>query len=163
VIDPEDETASQMIDHLLDFAEQEKVREQDPDWRKDNLEADLRSSPLMLEKVRSDRIYAQHLYAAMCNNDFRRNDVWPILQEKTWSCSWRYAGGIVAHMREEGDYMDWYCSGINGMADVTDEEYSQMSREAQESYLESKASVAEGTVTDEIRNDLLTIGWLVVD
>jgi DNA-directed RNA polymerase beta' subunit len=66
-------------------------------------------------------------------------------------------------MREEGDYMDWYCSGINGMADVTDEEYSQMSREAQESYLESKASVAEGTVTDEIRNDLLTIGWLVVD
>jgi hypothetical protein len=152
-----------MLDHLLDFAEQEKVREQDPDWRKDNLEADLRSSPLMLEKVRSDRIYAQHLYAAMCNTDFRRNDVWPILQEKTWSCSWRYAGGIVAHMREEGDYMDWYCSGINGMADVTDEEYNQMSRESQELYLEAKASVAEGTVTDEIRNDLLTIGWLVVD
>jgi hypothetical protein len=30
----------------------------------------------------------------------------------TWSCSWRYAGGLVADMREQGEnYLDFYCSG----------------------------------------------------
>jgi len=89
--------------------------------------------------------------------------VWPILSDKRWGCSWRYAGGIVADIRQEGDYIDWYCSGIRNNEDLTDEEYNQLSREAQEKYLETKASVAESVVTDEIRKDLLSIGWLVVD
>jgi hypothetical protein len=78
----------------------------------------------------------------MCNTDFVRNDVWPLLKEEKWSCSWRYAGGIIADMREEGDYIDWYCSGIGG----DKEDY-----------------VGEGYVTDEIRDDLLKLGWVVID
>ena len=46
---------------------------------------------------------------------------------------------------------------------LTDEEYNQLSREEQEIYLESKARVSESVVTDEIRRDLLAIGWIVVD
>jgi len=80
--------------------------------KQDDLEYDLRSTEWVIEKVKADKVYAQHLYAAMCNNDFMRNEVWPILTEKKWSCSWRHAGGIIADMRGEGDYIDWYCSGI---------------------------------------------------
>ena len=102
------------------------------------------------------------MYAAICNNDFTRNDVWPILQGQTWSASWRSAGGIVANMREEGDYIDWYCSGIQN--DLTDEEYYDMTKQQQERYLYLKNHfVSESVVTDEIREDLLKLGWLVVD
>jgi hypothetical protein len=32
-----------------------------------------------------------------------------------YSCSWRYAGGLVADLREQGeDYLDFYCSGGEG-------------------------------------------------
>ena len=42
---------------------------------------------------------------------------WPILSKdgRWWQCSWRHSGGIVSNLREQGDYIDWYCSGI--MAD----------------------------------------------
>lgn len=40
--------------------------------------------------------------------------------ETTYSCSWRYAGGMVADMRDQGEnYLDFYCSGNEGV--VTDE------------------------------------------
>jgi hypothetical protein len=99
----------------------------------------------------------------MCNNEFTKNDVWPILSDKRWSCSWRSAGGIIADIRQEGDYIDWYCSGIRNTEDLTDEDLNQLSREEQEIYLETKASVSESVVTDEIRKDLLSIGWLVAE
>jgi hypothetical protein len=121
-------------------------REQEPEWAKDNMEYDLRSTPWILEKVRSSEKYAQNLYAALCNNDFQKRDVLPILTNKTWGCSWRYAGGILADMREEGDYMDWYCSGIN---------------DGGTSY--SNGYVSESVVTDEIEADLKRLGWNVVD
>ncbi len=57
----------------------------------------------MLEKVRGDQVYAQHLYAAMCNNEFTKREMWPILKDERWNCSWRHAGGIIADMREEGE------------------------------------------------------------
>ena len=105
----------------IDFEEHRKLDlENDPEWRKDNLEYDLRTNEYMVNKVRTDEVYAQHLYAALCNNDYQKNDVWPILQDKRWSCSWRYAGGILANMCGEGDYMDWYCSGITSSTDITD-------------------------------------------
>lgn len=119
--------------------------EQDPEWAKDNMEYDLRSTDWILEKVRSSKSYAQNLYAALCNNDFQKRDVMPILQDKTWGCSWRYAGGIIADMREEGDYIDWYCSGIR------------------ESGMPDNGYVAECVVTEEIEADLLKLGWNVVD
>lgn len=126
-----------------------------------NLEQDLLASPMMLAKVRGSTVYAQHLYAAMCNQAFAKNEVWPQLKGETWSCSWRYAGGIIADMRQEGNYMDWYCSGIKG-ADLTDEEYNQLSKPEQELYIETRQYVGEGHVTDEIREDLMTLGWCVV-
>ena len=112
----------------------------------------MRTTDWILEKVRSSESYAQHLYAAMCNNDFMRNDVWPILKEETWSCSWRHAGGIIADMRQQGDYIDWYCSGIGSKEDG----YGLSSHQAND-------YVPESVVTEEIREDLLKLGWLVVD
>ena len=160
--DPQDETALSMIDYFKNSKQQKLDLEETDEWRKDNMEYDLRTSELIIEKCK-DKIYAQHLYAALCNNEFIKNDVWPILSDKRWGCSWRYAGGIVADIRQEGDYIDWYCSGIRNTEDVTDEEYNQMSREEQEIYLETKAKVSESVVTDEIRKDLLSIGWLVAE
>ena len=134
----------------------------DPEWQKLNLEYDLRSTKWICDKSKSSNIYAQNLYAAMCNNDFQKNDVWPTLKNQTWSCSWRHAGGIIADMREQGDYIDWYCSGIRGDG-FTDEEYNQLSKSDQEQYLENKQFVSESVVTDEIRFDLLILGWVVQD
>jgi hypothetical protein len=122
--------------------EEKLVLEKSEEFRKDNLEYDLRSSDYIAEKCKVDS-YAQNLYAALCNNEFMRNDIWPILKEQTWGCSWRYAGGIIADIKQCGDYMDWYCSGIM--------------QEGQE----VSGYVAESVVTDEIRNDLLTLGWIV--
>ncbi len=115
-----------------------------------DMEWDLRTTDWILAKVRASDTYAQNLYAAMCNNDFQKLEVMPILKEEVWHCSWRYAGGIIADMQEKGDYIDWYCSGIgdglgNGDGDG------------------SKGYVGESVVTDEIREDLKRLGWIVVD
>ena len=133
-----------------------------PESRINNMEYDLLTTDWILDKVRTSDVYAQNLYAAMCNTDFIKNDVWPILNEQRWSCSWRYAGGIVADMRQEGDYIDWYCSGIRNY--VSDEELQQMTKEQQEHYLHREHNfLGEGRVTDEIREDLLKLGWIVND
>jgi hypothetical protein len=134
--------------------------EADPEWCKNNLEYDLRTNVYMLDKVRSDDVYAQNLYAALCNNDFQRLDTWPILKGETWSCTWRYAGGIIADMRQQGDYMDWYCSGIRAQPD---EEYLATCNEHElADYKQTLAHVDEGFVTDEISNDLQKMGWTVI-
>jgi hypothetical protein len=126
------------------IGERERTKWDDPESRKDNLEWDLVTTDWILEKVRASETYAQNLYAAMCNNGFIKLEVIPILKNEEWSCSWRYAGGIVADMRQEGDYIDWYCSGIRN-PDGTDRDQW----------------VGEGCITDEIRNDLQRLGWAV--
>lgn len=146
VTDPDDTRSQEMIDYYLDFGARRIDKENDPEWQKDNLEYDLRTSKYMVEKVRADDSYAQNLYAAMCNNEFQKNDVFPILTDKRWGCSWRYAGGILADMTGQGDYMDYYCSGIGP--------------DDSETY---KNFVAESVVTDEVRKDLFDLGWLVVN
>ena len=145
-----DEDTRAMVEYYESWDIQEDQREKDPAWQKDNLEWDLRTSDWICEKVRADKIYAQNLYAAMCNNDFIKREMWPILKNQKWSCSWRYAGGIVAHMRQEGDYIDWYCSGIRN--DDSDEENKP---------IEGRDYVSESVVTEEIENDLYKLGWLV--
>ncbi len=123
----------------------------DPKSRENNLEYDLLTTDWILEKVRANDYYAQNLYAAMCNRDFQKLDVIPILKDQKWSCSWRYAGGIIADMQQKGDYIDWYCSGIrnDGYQDdldiVTPQQY-----------------VSEGVVTEEIEKDLNKLGWVVL-
>jgi len=53
-----------------------------------------------------------------------------IPRRKVYSCTWRYAGGLVAKIRDVGeDYLDFYCSGC------------------------------EGDVDDEVRKDLNNLGW----
>lgn len=60
----------------------------------------------------------------------------------TYGCSWRYAGGLIADLRNlalgtSEDYMNYYCSG-------------------------SFEGVPEGTVTEEIEEDLNKLGWFKV-
>ncbi len=107
-------------------------RENSEEWKL-TLEYDLRTTDWILTKVRQDHTYARMLYAALCNNDFIRNETFDLLSEKVWGCTWRCAGGIIAHMRETGTYMGWYCGGH------------------------------EGTVDEVIREDLLRLGWVVKD
>lgn len=130
-----------------------------PKWQKDNLEYDLRTTDWILEKVRGDEIYAQNLYAAMCNNEFTKREMWPILAEKRWSCSWRHAGGIIADMRQEGDYIDWYCSGIRN--EISEDELRALDLDQQLNYKKMQAYVSESTVTHEIDTDLYKLGWIV--
>jgi hypothetical protein len=127
-----------------DFKDQLEASEE---WKENNLEYDLRSTDWILEKARASESYSQNLYAAMCNNMFKNKN------GKKWFCSWRYAGGIVADMRQEGDYIDWYCSGIR---DVSYDE------EENESW-DGRSFVSESTVTDEIKEDLRKLGWEVIE
>lgn len=160
-----------MLDFMDSTAKQQLEREQQPEFRKNNMEYDLRSTEWILEKVRASEVYAQNLYAAMCNNDFQRVDVEntaenlvDVLKDglPTWSCSWRYAGGIVADMREDGDYIDWYCSGIRDNREMDDDQFQQLTKEQQERYIITKDFVGESVVTDEIQEDLLKLGWKVI-
>ena len=158
--DPTNTEAKAMIEMYDEWSRRDLVREADSEWAKHNLEYDLRSTNWILEKTRESRVYAQNLYAAMCNQDFTQNDVWPLLQDKRWSCSWRHAGGIIADMRQEGDYIEWYCSGIQEPDSMLPEVFNNLTAEQQTQYKEVQAYVAEGIVTDEIRADLLRLGWI---
>jgi hypothetical protein len=73
-------------------------------------------------------------------------EVWSVLRDDYWSCSWRSAGGIVADLRNcNEDYMDWYCSGIIGEElDANDSRFGY---------------VSEGEVTDEVLADFSRLGW----
>ena len=155
--------APEYMDMFKTWREQDQANIVDPKWQKDNMEYDLRSTQWIIDKVKSSEVYAQNLYASMCNNDFTKNDVWPILTDKRWSCSWRHAGGIIADMQEKGDYIDWYCSGIRDSKILDDDEFSALTKEQQESYIQGKKFVPESCVTDEIREDLLKLGWIVID
>lgn len=111
-----------------------------------NLERDMKDAAWFVAKVRASEIYAQNVYAALCNNDFQKLDLMTVLKDEVWGCSWRYAGGLVANLRCEGDYIDWYCSGIGGVVGEGIDGY-----------------VSEQTITDEIREDLKQLGWIVVE
>ena len=148
------EEVKQMVSYYQQTSQTEMIREQDPDWAKTNLEYDLRSNPWIVNKVKASEVYAQNLYAALCNNSFQKLEVMPILTEQHWHCSWRYAGGIVANMRESGDYIDWYCSGIKGGPSLLPDGEEQKG---------IAGYVPEAVVTDEIKADLKTLGWVVVN
>jgi hypothetical protein len=111
-----------------------------------DLYEDIKADLEIMNKLQEDR-YAQNVYAALCNMRWQPQEVWPVLSEEYWSCSWRSAGGLVSDLRNLGeDYMDWYCSGIGKGLGNGDEDGS-------------KKYVSEGTVTDEIREDFARLGW----
>ena len=138
-----EEPDQEYLNVFQNIREQENSKFDQEESRKNNLEYDLLTTEWILDKVRSSEVYAQNLYAALCNNDFVKRELWPLLKEQVWHCSWRYAGGIIADMRQQGDYIDWYCSGIR---DSYDGGYVQ-----------------EAIVTEEIKDDLYKLGWLVVN
>lgn len=76
-----------------------------------SLDRDLNRSPAAIRRVGSD-LFARLLYAALCNTEWHHRATGQL-----WSCSWRSAGDVVADMRGEGNYMDWYCSGGEGLVD----------------------------------------------
>lgn len=140
------------VEMYRSWREQDEANIVDPEWQKNNMEYDLRSTDWICNKVKEKDSYAQNLYAAICNNDFQKLDIMPILRDDRWSASWRSAGGIIADMCEQGDYIDWYCSGIgNG-------ESGHGLNGA-----DGTGYVPEGYVSDEIRADLKQLGWIVVD
>ena len=101
---------------------------------KPELSIDLYKSDTIVDKCKHSDVYSQNLYAAMCNNVFHHNN-------EQWMTSWRGSGSIVANIRNCGeDYLDWYCSGMAN----------------KEGY------VPESFVTDEIRLDLIKLGWVVL-
>jgi hypothetical protein len=106
-----------------------------------NLERDVKRTWWMVDHIRHDQVYAQNLYAAMCNNTFGPYDVWAILKNVTWDCTWRYAANIVAEIRED-HFEDWYCSGVQ---------------------LLNPDFVPESVIVPTIENDLEKLGWIVVD
>jgi hypothetical protein len=72
---------------------------------------------------------AKDFYRALANMQWRKNSV--VSEEdqiidklkgddrNLWSCSWRYAGGIIADIRNanydaQEDYLDYYCAGNEG-------------------------------------------------
>ena len=57
-------------------------------------------------------LFATLLYSALCNTAWRHKAT-----GIPWSCSWRHAGAVVANLRCQGDYMDWYCSMGEGLVD----------------------------------------------
>jgi len=70
--------------------------------------------------------YAKDLYGALCNMKWKH-----VATGSVYSCSWRYAGGLVADMRDKKEmYLDYYCSGN------------------------------EGLVTLEVERDLAELGWV---
>lgn len=97
-----------------------------------DLESELKSSVKIVTKCCDSDDYSRDLYSALCNMQWQKKDIWPILKDEFWSCTWRYAGGIVAEIRNEGDYLNWYCQGN------------------------------EGYVSDEIKTDLDELGWVPV-
>ena len=133
------------------WAQMEAKRRQTDEFKVNNMEYDMSQADWFVSRVRGSDTYAQNLYAAMCNNSFQKQDVWLILKDAYWSCTWRSAGGIVADLQDKGgDYMNWYCSGIgdglgNGDTDGT------------------RNFVNESTVTDEIAADLALLGWRVTE
>jgi hypothetical protein len=67
-----------------------------------NLEFDLQA---LAPRLRSDRGFADEMYCALCNTDWRHAD------GATWHGSWRYSAGLVATLRGRGeDYIDFYCT-----------------------------------------------------
>ena len=150
------------LDMFAKIIEDHNTKFEDPQSRINNMEYDLLTTDWILEKVRNSESYAQNLYAAMCNNGFIKLEVLPILKEEEWSASWRYAGGIIADMRQEGDYIDWYCSGIRDIGVYApDKEFEELNEEQLARKAVVDKYVPEGCITEEIRDDLQKLGWAV--
>jgi hypothetical protein len=89
-----------------------------------SISRELQDNQAIKNKLRASRNYCVRFYQTFCNNE---------LHKGTFSTgySWRATGGLIADLIGQGDYMDWYCSG------------------------------GEGLVDEEVEADLAAMGWVV--
>lgn len=100
-----------------------------------SLEDDMKSSPLVRSLLKNREV-AEQFYAALCNMQwvYRKNITEKAIfdrlagKDKTWSCTWRYAGGLIAEIRDNGEsYLDFYCSGHEGTVnDLVKDTFNKM-------------------------------------
>jgi hypothetical protein len=98
-----------------------------------DLEIDLAASPRIRALVR-DTGFAVRLYAALCNICWHRDGY-------CWHTSWRSSGRIVANLRGSTGkmaYCEFYCFF---------------------GHYEFTSTVAEGSVADEVAEELARLGW----
>ena len=60
-----DEDTKAMLEWYDSWDTEEDRREADPEWQKDNLEWDFRTTEWILAKARANDYYAQNIYAAL--------------------------------------------------------------------------------------------------
>jgi hypothetical protein len=76
--------------------------------KKPNFEIDICE---LAEKMQDDN-YATAFYAALCNVQWLH---FAQMTKDAYGCTWRYAGELVARLRDNDEnYMDFYCSGNEG-------------------------------------------------
>lgn len=79
--------------------------------QKANLERDLTDDQRIKDLVCGSEDFAGRLYAALCNIRWFHDR-----SGEEWTCTWRYAGGVVAHLVARGeDYLSYYCGGNEGI------------------------------------------------
>lgn len=90
-----------------------------------NLEHTLKTTPELVNIIKNNPDFAHKMYAAMCSvtwyrkmNSTEDEIIRRLMEDRTyWSCSWRYAGGIISDITGVGDYLDYYCGGDEGYVD----------------------------------------------
>lgn len=95
------------------------------DVREPNLDHLLKDIEKYLgQKMREDLGFAVKVYGALCNVDWYHKTYPSPPNPNSVGCSWRFAGGFVAQVRGIAgeDYMDYYCSGGEGVVDGEIEE-----------------------------------------
>lgn len=97
----------------------------------------------------ADYNYCQRLYAALCNTVVVRENPSDIIAEHYVTHSWRDAAKVAAEFRsrvESVGYVDFYIAGL--------------SVDELNAFNES-CTIVEGIITDDIRVDLKSLGWMV--
>ena len=77
-----------------------------------NEQVDFEETLLLLQDKLKDNDYANKMYAALCNT------TWIHESNITYGCTWRYAGGLIATIRNMDEtYLHFYCNGNEGIVD----------------------------------------------
>ena len=112
---------------MWDLATLKRMNEPEVKTDDPSLELELYQAKHIVKMCVADpKGFATDLYSALCNVTWRHKET-----GNEFSCSWRYAGGIVSTMSHSmDDHMIYYGTGN------------------------------EGTVTDEILTELDKLGWV---
>ena len=94
-----------------------------------SLETEMKADAIVIAYLQDVEV-AKNFYRALSNMRWRKIIVARDAHKQTiaklkgeelgvWSCSWRYAAGVIAdirntHYNTTEDYMDFYCSGSEG-------------------------------------------------